>query len=60
LPTDDALVFLHHVDASLLVVEEGKSRAPEVQRALELLKDYRPIGTVLNKSRSPSGRYDYL
>lgn len=60
LPTDDALVFLGHVDASLLVVEEGKTRRPEVQRALELLKDYRPIGTVLNKSRSPSGRYDYL
>jgi capsular exopolysaccharide synthesis family protein len=60
LPTDDALVFLGNVDASLLVVEEGKTRRPEVQRALELLKDYRPIGTVLNKSRSPSGRYDYL
>lgn len=60
LPTDDAVVFLGNVDASLLVVEEGKTRRPEVQRALELLKDYRPIGTVLNKSRSPSGRYDYL
>lgn len=60
LPTDDALVFLEHIDASLLVVQEGKTRRPEVQRALELLKDHYLVGTVLNKSRSPAGRYDYL
>lgn len=33
---------------------------PEVQRALELLKDHDLVRTVLNKSRSPAGRYDYL
>lgn len=59
LPTDDALVFLKHVDASLLVVEEGGTRRADIERAMELLKDYHPIGTVLNKARSAKGQYGY-
>ncbi|MCU0838980.1 MAG: hypothetical protein MUE49_09700 [Rhodospirillales bacterium] len=49
--TDDALVFLNHVDASLLVFAEGQTRRGDIERALELLKDHQPIGTVMNKAR---------
>lgn len=51
LPTDDALVFLKYVDCSLLVVEEGRTQRPEIERALDLLDEHEPIGTVLNKAR---------
>jgi Mrp family chromosome partitioning ATPase len=50
LSSDDFLVFLPHVDASLLVVQEGKTRAGEIQRSLELLGNHNLLGMVLNKS----------
>ena len=50
LHTADVLAFSPYTDALLLVVEEGKTTAEEVQRALSLVKNSRPVlGTVLNK-----------
>jgi len=51
LHTADVLAFSPYTDALLLVVEEGKTTAEDVQRALLLVKDSRPVlGTVLNKA----------
>jgi len=51
LQTADVLAFSPYTDALLLVVEEGKTSAGDVQRALALVKESRPIlGTVLNKA----------
>ncbi len=46
----DTLAFSPYVDAALLVVEEGKTQADEVKRAIGLLEATNVIGTVLNKS----------
>jgi protein-tyrosine kinase len=51
LHTADVLAFSPYTDALLLVVEEGRTTAEEVQRALSLVKNSRPVlGTVLNKA----------
>ena len=50
LVTDDSLVVLPQINASLFVVAEGKTLASEIQRGVNLLNDYGLIGTVLNKS----------
>ena len=51
LHTADVLAFSPYTDALLLVVEEGKTTAEELQRALSLVKNSRPVlGTVLNKA----------
>jgi|APTNR8051073442_1049403.scaffolds.fasta_scaffold05273_3 capsular exopolysaccharide synthesis family protein len=59
LPTDDAIVFLGNADASLLVIEEGRTRRGDIERAIELLANHNMIGTVLNKATSTSGAYSY-
>lgn len=59
LAADDVLAFSPYVDAVLLVVEEGKTKKPELTRALELLDGVNVIGTVLNKARRPSIPYYY-
>lgn len=51
LHTADVLAFSPYTDALLLVVEEGKTTAEEVQRAMSLVRNSRPVlGTVLNKA----------
>jgi protein-tyrosine kinase len=51
LHTADVLAFSPYTDALLLVVEEGKTTGEELQRALALVKNSRPVlGTVLNKA----------
>ena len=51
LHTADVIAFSPYTDALLLVVEEGKTTVEEVQRALSLVKNSRPVlGTVLNKA----------
>ena len=51
LHTADVLAFSPYTDALLLVVEEGKTTAAELQHALSLVKNSRPVvGTVLNKA----------
>ena len=46
----DTLAFTPYVDAALLVIEDGKSQAEDVKRAIGLLQGTSVIGTVLNKS----------
>jgi len=60
LHTADVLAFSPYTDALLLVVEEGKTTVEELQRAMLLVKDRRPVlGTVINKGGrsglSPAG-----
>ena len=51
LKTADVLAFSPYTDALLLVVEEGNTSVEDLQRALMLVKDSRPVlGTVLNKA----------
>ncbi len=52
LTADDVLAFSPYLDASLLVVEEGRTLRDEAARAAELLQaaNHNLIGTVLNKS----------
>ncbi len=56
---DDALVFLPQLDGCLMVVEERKTRAQELQRALDLLNETKLIGTILNKSQSENNYHYY-
>jgi protein-tyrosine kinase len=49
----DVLAFAPHVEAVLLVVEEGKTKIDDVRRSAELLNSTHLIGTVLNKSDMP-------
>ena len=50
LVADDYLAFMNHVDACLMVVEEGATKVADIERAMDLLKDSNVMGTVLNKS----------
>jgi protein-tyrosine kinase len=51
LHTADVLAFSPYTDALLMVVEEGRTTGEELQRALGLVKNSRPVlGTVLNKA----------
>jgi len=51
LHTADVLAFSPYTDTLLLVVEDGKTTVEEMQRALALVKNSRPVlGTVLNKA----------
>lgn len=59
LSVDDAWLFLPHVDAALLVVENGKNTEEEVIKSLEILKRTNYIGTVLNKADEKSKDYYY-
>jgi exopolysaccharide/PEP-CTERM locus tyrosine autokinase len=52
----DTLAFSPYVDAALLVIEEGKTKAPDLQHAVALLQGTTLIGTVLNKSTTNSTR----
>lgn len=47
----DVLTLSYHIDATVLVVEEGRTTVQDLERAMELLKGATPIiGTVLNKA----------
>lgn len=45
---DDALVAMENIQAALLVVREGLTKAGEVQACLSMFDDHRLLGTVLN------------
>ena len=49
----DVLAFAPHIEAALLVVEEGKTQRDDIRRSAELLDSTHLIGTVLNKSDGP-------
>jgi Mrp family chromosome partitioning ATPase len=46
----DVLAFAPHVDAALLVIEEGYTQRDALRRAVEMLNGTPIVGTVLNKS----------
>jgi len=50
LAQDDPITFLPHVDAVLLVVNEGITSVSELKRCLNILSGAHVIGTVLNHS----------
>jgi Mrp family chromosome partitioning ATPase len=52
LQADDALAFTRCVQAGLLVVREGHTKREDVTRSIELLRDLKIVGTVLNGSRN--------
>jgi capsular exopolysaccharide synthesis family protein len=47
---DDAMVILPNVDATVMVVENGKNTESEVQQSMRLLQSTNLIGTILNKA----------
>lgn len=57
LQADDALAFSRHVHAGLLVVNEGKTQRDDVTRSLQLLRDMKIVGTVLNGAREKVQTY---
>jgi len=52
LESSDALAFIPNADATLVVIEEGKTLETELKQAFELLQGNEVIGTVLNKTYS--------
>jgi capsular exopolysaccharide synthesis family protein len=51
LPCADVLGFAPRIDALLLVVEEGSTTSPDIERAMTVVKGVVPVlGGVLNKS----------
>ena len=51
LACDDVLSFLPYVDATLLVVSEGRTKRTALSRTMEMLADANLMGVVLNQSR---------
>ncbi len=48
---DDVVAFAPHLDAVLIVVEDGITQSAELAKAMELLGEVNVIGTVLNKAQ---------
>jgi protein-tyrosine kinase len=55
---DDVVALSPLLDAMLLVVQDGKTRADDLARVAELLEDTNLLGSVLNKSSEVHHRYD--
>ena len=47
----DSLVMTKYVDGILLVVEEKRTSIDQIKKVMELLKDKRVIGSIINKLR---------
>lgn len=56
---DDALLFMPYIDAALLVVEDGRNTADELQHSMYILEQTNLLGLVVNKSRQPLTTYQY-
>ncbi len=56
---DDALLFIPHIDAALLVVEDGKNTTDELQHSMYILEQTNLLGLVVNKSRQSIPTYQY-
>ena len=54
LVSDDAISFLPHVDAVLLVVREGLTKKLDLQRTQEMLAGVNIAGVVINDSLEPA------
>ena len=63
LVTDEALLIAPRVDATLMVVAEGKTRRDSLMRAQSVLAEFPSAGVVLNCSTEAVGKggyyYDY-
>jgi capsular exopolysaccharide synthesis family protein len=59
LQTDDVVLASNYFDATLLVLEDGKNKAEEIQKAMQLLEGHNLMGTVLNKSETPPKHQTY-
>ena len=60
LNSDDAMLFMPHFDAALLVAEDGKTTPDEIRQSLAILESTNLVGTVLNKVRgAPFQRYKH-
>ena len=57
LESSDTLAFIPNADATLVVIEEGKTQESELKQAFELLQGNEVIGTVLNKAYSTDKDY---
>ena len=49
LASDDTMLFMPNFDATLLVVEDGKTTAEDIRRSLQILEGTELMGIVLNK-----------
>lgn len=56
---DDVVALSQHLDALLLVVEDGQTQSDEFLRATELLHDVNLIGVVLNKASKATNQSEY-
>jgi len=59
LQTDDVLLASKYIDATLLVLEDGKNKESEIVKSLQLLEGTHLIGSVLNKSEKPPMHQSY-
>jgi capsular exopolysaccharide synthesis family protein len=59
LVTDEALLVAPRVDATLLVVAEGRTRRDSLARAVALLAEFKCIGVVLNRASETLGESGY-
>jgi protein-tyrosine kinase len=63
LVTDEALLVAPKVDATLLVVSEGKTRRDSLSRAMNILAEFKSVGIVLNRATEATANnayyYDY-
>ncbi len=56
---DDVVAFAPHLDAVLIVIEDGKTQTPELTHTFELLSEINILGTVMNKSNDALKNMDY-
>lgn len=60
LMTNDSLIIMEYADGCLLVIQEGRTRRVQVERAIELIGEKRFLGSVLNNARvGPASGYYY-
>jgi protein-tyrosine kinase len=59
LVTDEALLIAPRVDATLLVVAEGRTRRDSLTRARTVLADFNMVGVLLNRSSDNLGIDSY-
>jgi len=57
LESSDTLAFIPYVDASLLVIEEGRTQETELKQSFELMQGNEVLGTVLNKAYTQDRDY---
>ncbi|HVW69518.1 MAG TPA: CpsD/CapB family tyrosine-protein kinase [Steroidobacteraceae bacterium] len=59
LSTDEALIVAPVLDALLMVVSEGATPRPSLERATDLIAEFPLVGYVLNRSREAERSYHY-